>query len=232
MESKLVSVIISTWNAGEMLCNYSLPSVLSQTYKNLEIIIVDDGSTDNTEELVNDIPDSRIIYKKIERGNNTNWYATGTEAINTGLSLATGSFVSHLDDDDFFVENKIETLVEFNKTVDADIIHHPFLIHYPHFETYKRIFMESLTCTAGNITTSSLFYKGKWKSIPFGGSELKVPGDWGKARDILNNGGISARCPEMLLLKNGYRECSTGRNRLYRPKWEPGPYKNIKNKGK
>lgn len=237
-DNPLVSVIIATYNAGEMLVNHSLRSVLEQTYKNLEIIVISDGSIDDTEERMSKITDSRVIFRQKEPSNNTNWYSTGTQAMNLGLSLATGDYIAHLDDDDFFLPEKIETLINFNKTIDADIIHHPFLIYYPQFETYKRIYMESLSCTAGNITTSTLFYKGKYKSIPFGGTELQIPGDWDKANNILESGGIPARCPDMLLLKNGYRECTTeldlpsSRNRLYRPKWEPPPYKNIKNEGK
>lgn len=239
-ENPLVSVIISTFNAGEMLVNHSLRSVLEQTYHNLEIIVIDDGSIDDTKIRMLDVigKDERVIYRQKSPSNNTNWYSTGTEGMNLGLSLATGDYIAHLDDDDFFLPEKIETLINFNKNVDADIIHHPFLIHYAQFETYKRIYMESLECTFGNITTSTLFYKGKYKTIPFGGPELEIPGDWDKAQNILKAGGIPARCPEMLVLKNGYRECTTelnlpgSRNRLYRPKWEPGPYKNIKNEGK
>lgn len=232
----LVSVIISTYNAAEMLVNYSLASVLNQTYKNLEIIVISDGSIDDTVERMSEIKDSRIIFRQKEPSNNTNWYAVGTHAMNLGLSLATGDYIAHLDDDDFFLPEKIETLVNFNKTINADIIHHPFLIHYPHYEIYRIVYMESLTCSGGNITTSTLFYKGKWKDIPFGGSELEIPGDWHKAKSILDAGGISARCPEMLLLKNGYRECTSlatpSRNRVYRPQLEPPPYQNVKNEGK
>lgn len=225
----LVSVIIATWNAGEMLTNYSLPSVLNQTHKDLEIIVMDDGSTDDTEELVSNIRDSRITYKKLERSQNTNWYATGVSALNSGLKLCNGDWIAHLDDDDWYFPERIETLLKFNETANADIIHHPFYIHYPHYETFKRVLIDSLTCSHGNITTSTLFYRGKYKNISFGDSTLEIPGDWNKAKQILDSGGIPARCPEMLLLKNGFRECSTGRNRLYRPQWEPGPYRNIKN---
>lgn len=228
-ENPLVSVVITTYNAGEMLCNYSLPSVLNQTHKNLEIIIINDGSIDDTEERLSKITDSRIIYKKIEHIEPMNWYATGVNAINHGLELCTGNYISHLDDDDWFLPEKIEKLVNFNRNVHADIVHHKFYIHYPHYETYKRVLMESLTCSGGNVTTSSLFYHGWFSRISFGDSSLQLPGDWNKAKQILDMGGIPARCPEMLLLKNGYRECTPLRNRLYRPQLEPGIPRNIKN---
>jgi glycosyltransferase involved in cell wall biosynthesis len=227
----LVSVIIPTYNAGEMLVNYSLKSVLDQTYKNLEIIVINDGSIDDTVERVSKIRDSRIVFETIEHQENTNWYATSVKVINHGLKLCTGDYVAHLDDDDWFLPEKIQTIIDLNKTARAEIVHHPFLIHYEDFEIYKRVYMESPQCSGGNVTTSSLFYHGWFAQVPFGGDDpqlLQLPGDWDKARKILEFGGKPARCPEMLLLKNGYRHCDPLRNRVYRPQLEPPPYKSIK----
>ncbi len=229
MSNPLVSVVIATYNAGEMLCSYSLNSVLKQTYKNLEIIVVDDGSIDDTEERVRAINDPRIVYRKIENNGNTNWYSCGVAALNHGLSLCTGEYICYCDDDDFFLKEKVETLVNFSESTGADIVHHPFLIHYEKFETFKRIYMESLTCNHGEVTTSSIFHKGKYKNITFGDGNNVLPGDWLKTKGILDVGGIPARFPSMLTLKNGHRECTSLRNRLYRPQLEPPPYKNVKN---
>lgn len=225
----LVSVVIATYNAGEMLVNHSLKSVLNQTHKNLEVIVISDGSDDDTVERMAEITDPRVFFQRLEHHENTNWNAVSVHAITHGLSLCKGDYICHLDDDDWFLPEKIETLVNFNRIARAEVVHHPFLIHYPEYETYKRIFMESLHCSGGNVTTSSLFYHGWFSRVPFGCDDLPLPGDWNKARKILAFGGTSARCPEMLMLKNGYRECQTFRNRIYRPQLEPGPYQNIKN---
>ena len=61
----LISVIIPTYNRGRLILN-SVTSVLNQTYKNIELIVVDDCSTDNTEEILKSINDSRIKYVKLE----------------------------------------------------------------------------------------------------------------------------------------------------------------------
>jgi glycosyltransferase involved in cell wall biosynthesis len=232
-ENPLVSVVIATYNAGEMLENYSLKSVLNQTHKNLEIIIIDDGSTDDTEARVLSIKDDRIIYRKLDHTENSNWNSTSVSVINYGMKLCTGDYVCHLDDDDFFLPNKIETLVNFNRTAKAEIVHHPFYIHYPAHELYKRVLMESLSCSCGNVTTSSLFYHGWFSRVMMGDEEnlqaLTVPGDWDKARKILEFGGQAARCPDMLLLKNGNIVCNPLRNRVYRPQIEEGEPKNILN---
>ena len=60
----LVSVIIPTYNRGRLILD-SVTSVLNQTYKNIELIVVDDCSTDNTEEILKSINDSRIKYVKL-----------------------------------------------------------------------------------------------------------------------------------------------------------------------
>ncbi len=94
------------------------------------------------------------------------------------------------------------------------------------------MYFESLHCAAGHITTSSLFYHGYFAQIPIGPEDpnlIEEPGDWSRARTILEMGGKSARHPDMLMIKNGHRHCVSGRNRLYRPQVEPGPYKDIKN---
>lgn len=57
----MISVIIPTYNRAELL-KRAAQSVLAQTYKDFELIIVDDGSTDNTKEIVESLNDSRIVY--------------------------------------------------------------------------------------------------------------------------------------------------------------------------
>ena len=61
----LVSVIVTTYNRADLLCE-TLNSILCQTYKNIELIIVDDGSTDYTEEAVKKYSDSRLKYIKTD----------------------------------------------------------------------------------------------------------------------------------------------------------------------
>ena len=61
----LISVIVTTYNRSSLLIE-TINSILNQTYQNFELIIVDDGSTDNTEELVKKIPDARVKYIKID----------------------------------------------------------------------------------------------------------------------------------------------------------------------
>ena len=101
MINNLVSVIIPTYNRSTLLLR-AIESVRNQTYKHLEIIIVDDGSTDNTEEIVRRLKDNRIIYIK----HNKNMGASA--ARNTGVKKSSGEFVAFLDSDDEWLPEKIE----------------------------------------------------------------------------------------------------------------------------
>lgn len=96
-----ISVILPTQNRAEMLPR-SVKSVLSQTYKNLELTIVDDGSTDNTDEVIASFQDPRIrtIRHRKARG--------ASAARNTGIANSKGEFVAFLDDDDEWLPMKLE----------------------------------------------------------------------------------------------------------------------------
>ncbi|VEP12237.1 Glycosyl transferase family 2 [Hyella patelloides LEGE 07179] len=100
-DKPLVSVIIPTYNRADLICQ-TLNSVLRQSYQNLEIIVVDDRSTDNTETVINSINDPRIRYLS----HSTN--QGGAAARNTGIDAAKGEYIAFLDSDDVWVANKLE----------------------------------------------------------------------------------------------------------------------------
>ncbi len=100
-----VSVIIPTYNRAHLI-ERSVKSVLNQTYKNLEVIVVDDGSKDNTEEIIKSINDDRIIYYKQENGG-------AAKARNTGVNLATADYIAFHDSDDCWREDKLEKQMKY-----------------------------------------------------------------------------------------------------------------------
>src|SRR5690606_27477811 len=93
-EEPLVSVIIPTYQRPKLLLR-ALHSVQRQTYQQLEILVVDDGSQDDTASVVRRLPDRRIRYLRHER--NTGLPAA---ARNTGIRAADGACIAFLDDDD------------------------------------------------------------------------------------------------------------------------------------
>ena len=110
----LISVIIPTFNR-ETLLKRAIISVLNQTYQNLEIVIIDDASKDGTEKLVNNFQDSRINYFKNDRNQGVQI------SRNRGLEIAKGLFISFLDDDDFWLKEKIEE--QYKKFEETKGIH-------------------------------------------------------------------------------------------------------------
>jgi hypothetical protein len=123
----LVSVIIPTWNRGELLAARTLPSVLAQTHQNLEIIVVGDCCTDTTAEMIAAIGDPRVIFYNLpERGNYPSekkalWQVAGSAPKNKGLEMARGSWIAPLDDDDVFTPDHVASLLQFAQTNDLEL---------------------------------------------------------------------------------------------------------------
>ena len=108
----LVSVIIPTYNRTHFLMR-AVSSVLNQTYSNIELIVVDDGSTDDTIEVLQRIQDPRLTYYRI---NNSG----APVARNYGMERSKGEFVTFLDSDDEYLPNKVEKQVEVFRTSELE----------------------------------------------------------------------------------------------------------------
>lgn len=104
MNKPEVSVIIPTHNRAKMI-RRAIRSVLAQTWQDFELIVVSDGSTDNTDEVVASFDDPRIRFLKHET-------ARGASAArNTGIRASKGECIAFLDDDDEWTPNKLEVQV-------------------------------------------------------------------------------------------------------------------------
>lgn len=108
MVDGLVSIIMPSWNTGRFI-GESIQSVLNQTYKNWELIIVDDCSTDNTDEIVTSFDDERIRYFR----NDKNSGAALTR--NKAMREARGEWIAFLDSDDLWMPEKLEKQLSFMK---------------------------------------------------------------------------------------------------------------------
>ena len=200
----LVSICVATYNRGDLLMQRSVNSILNQTYKNIEIIVIGDCCTDNTVDLLSKIDDSRLKFKnlptrgvypenKIHR-----WMVAGTTPVNEALLLCNGDFITHLDDDDEYPLDRIEKLVKFSQLKRADIVWHPFELEQANGEW---LFVDAPKFVFQSVSTSSVFYHHWFKSISWDINSWKreEPGDWNRFRKFVYLRAKAYRYPESLL---------------------------------
>ncbi len=113
MEREKISVIIPTYNRENTL-RRSIDSVLNQTYKNIEIIIIDDCSTDNTKKLIEEYKD-KVIYYKLDKNSGACF------ARNKGVEIATGEYIAFQDSDDEWDKEKLEKQMKVLKETNTEI---------------------------------------------------------------------------------------------------------------
>lgn len=101
LEEKYVSVIIPTYNRSQILLK-AIESVLNQTYQYFEIIVVDDGATDNIEEMVSQVKDLRIKYIKLSENMGPSY------ARNMGIKYSKYNYIAFVDSYDIWHKEKLE----------------------------------------------------------------------------------------------------------------------------
>lgn len=111
----LVSVVIACFNCERFICK-AIDSVLAQTVSDLEVIVVDDASTDRSSELVEEYSDSRVRLLR----NPTN--AGPSRSRNMGMAAARGEWIAILDGDDWFEIDRLSTLISFANSHEADVV--------------------------------------------------------------------------------------------------------------
>ena len=110
----MISVIIPTYNRAHTLLS-SVASVLNQTLQDFELLIVDDGSTDDTAQSVAGLADNRIRYLRKENGG-------AASARNFGIAHAAGDYIAFQDSDDLWRPDKLEMQLRAMRRTDADVV--------------------------------------------------------------------------------------------------------------
>ena len=150
-----ISVIVPIYNVEKYLFK-CIDSIISQTYTNLEIILVDDGSPDNCSRICDDysLKDNRIKVIHKENGGLS-------DARNVGLDAATGDYVSFIDSDDYINKEFYETLVNLIIKHNADIAQCEFLKVYEeninNDNNYKSYNDEKVTILSNNEALNNLY---------------------------------------------------------------------------
>ena len=110
----VVTVVVPTYNRASLLVR-AIGSVLAQTLRNWELIVVDDCSTDETEQVVRSFSDDRIKYIRHDRNRRV------SAARNTGIRCARGEYVAFLDDDDEWLPEKLQKVLEVFRNSDPEV---------------------------------------------------------------------------------------------------------------
>jgi glycosyltransferase involved in cell wall biosynthesis len=116
MGKKLISVLIPTYNRGDLI-NQTIKSVLNQTYENIEVIVSDDGSKDNTRNIMKKIKDKRVKYYWNKH--------SGIPSVtrNNGLKHCKGEYIAFLDSDDLWLPEKLQhQIAEFEKDKSIGLV--------------------------------------------------------------------------------------------------------------
>ena len=166
-EEPLVTVCVATYNRPQLLVQRCLQSIRTQTYKKLEILVVGDAPGIETQRAIEQIDDPRLAFFNLpQRGHyplnaNRRWMVAGSAPANEALRRAKGDYITHLDDDDEYLPDRIERLVAFARETKADFLWHPFWHETDQGWVIKpcdQLYHES-------VTTSSVFYRSWFKNM-------------------------------------------------------------------
>lgn len=159
----MISVIIPSYNRSKTI-KRAIYSVLNQTYRNIELIIVDDCSTDDTEDVLYNIHDSRLRIIRHDKNQGA------CAARNTGINAAKGEYIAFQDSDDEWREKKLERQLDALKQYEADICFCKLERHnypneldalYPNIEPgvvpYSSLILNSLVSTQTILAKRVLF---------------------------------------------------------------------------
>ncbi len=165
MKKGLVSIVIPSYNGSDKVCR-AVKSVLNQTYKDIEVIVVDDNGlgteeqirTENALKEFMDCPNFHYITHEVNKN--------GSAARNTGARAAEGEFIGLLDDDDIFLPHNIETHMERFRTLSED-----YALTYCSLEEYRG---DTFIKEYRRKKSGSLFYEVMRHFVVVGSSALVV----------------------------------------------------------
>ncbi|HBE20937.1 MAG TPA: hypothetical protein DEG17_06730 [Cyanobacteria bacterium UBA11149] len=165
----LISVIVPAYNAAKFL-EKAIQSILKQAYEPLEIIVVDDGSTDATSHVVKRLDNSiRYIYQE---------NAGPAIARNTGLKLAKGEIIAFLDADDLWPENKLDLQLEYlEKNPAMEIITGRIQVMQSESTDNKRLFPEFKQPSLGVNLGAGLYRKSVFEKLGYFDPSLRQSED-------------------------------------------------------
>ena len=160
MKPERVSIVLPTYNGAKYI-RQSIDSCLNQTYKNIELIVVDDGSTDRTPQIIQSYTDPRIKYLRHEKNKGL------PRALNTGFAHATGSYLTWTSDDNLYAKEAIEKMLSFLKQKKGSFVYCDFYLLKNNNFSQRRLFRLPDRVNLGNSNhiRACFLYSRKVKDI-------------------------------------------------------------------
>jgi Glycosyl transferase family 2 len=189
----LVSFVIPTYDRFESLRDVSIPSILGQTYANLEVIVAGDCAPAETEQVIAEFDDPRIrFHNRSVRGpypddETVRWYMIGTPPFNDGLALAKGRWIAALGDDDAVRPNHTETLLHAAQERRYEHCYGRYQVHYPNGEVLE---LGSFPPKKGEYVLQASLYHAGLRFLQLEPSDYLYaePNDWSLCRRMLSAG--------------------------------------------
>lgn len=178
----LISVIVPIYKV-EKYIRKCIDSIINQTYKNLEIILVDDGSPDDCPEICDEYAEKDSRVKVIHKEN-----GGLSDARNAGMSVATGNYVSFIDSDDYISEDFIENLLSIIIREKSDIVECKVLKVYNYQDEYiceDNLQINTYTTEQGLslLMSEQEFHQHVWNKLYKSDIALKIPFEKGKLNE-------------------------------------------------
>lgn len=179
----LVSVVIPTHNRCALLTERAIPSVLAQTYRNIELIVVGDRCTDDTEEKARALEHVGVRYISVDKGAGRPeggydaWLYAGVDASNAGLALCSGEWILHLDDDDELAPRCVEALLGAALEGGFEMVYGKVMVVTASGEAYE---LGSFPPEMGKMTHSGAAYSSRLRFFSYDRNAWKYlePCDW------------------------------------------------------
>jgi Glycosyl transferase family 2 len=189
----LVSFVVPTYDSYETLRDVALPSILGQTYANLEVVVIGDGAPPQTADGVAAIGDPRVTYFNrpyrgpYPDGADDRWLVSGTPPFNEGMFRARGRWIAPMADDDAVRPNHTRALVEAAQSRGHEMCYGGMAVHFEGGRSWE--LGEFPPRFAGHGTQASIFHAG----LGFLHSSLVdavfgEPNDWSRTRRMLQIG--------------------------------------------
>jgi cellulose synthase/poly-beta-1,6-N-acetylglucosamine synthase-like glycosyltransferase len=199
----LVSVVIPTYDNYRLLAERSLPSVLEQSYRNWEVIVVGDAAPPEAEDVVRSIGDERVSYYNLNRRGpypedpKAMWYIAGAPPLNEAIYRAGGTWLAPLGDDDAFRPHHIEALLELALRERVELAYGKELIHFPDAST-ATLGVFPPRYTHFNLQAALFLRDLRFFGFQLADSLFQVPGDWSFFERMLRVGLRTAMLDEIV----------------------------------